>query len=122
MNVELSWEDMIEEEKKGFLLGYIVSYKRPNDDQNEDGDKKDAFLQESLIVGPSVRTHTLLNLRPGDYTFTVKAFTSAGEGPGSNITLSVDQQVYTLVFSILIALGTLACVIAMIVLCCSKRE
>ena len=45
MNVELSWEDIIEEEKKGFLLGYIVYYKRRNDVQNEDGDKKDAFFQ-----------------------------------------------------------------------------
>ncbi|KAL6469926.1 hypothetical protein MHYP_G00210450 [Metynnis hypsauchen] len=92
MNVELSWEDMIEEEKKGFLLGYIVSYKRPSDDQNEDVDKKDAFIQESLIVGPSVRMHMLSNIRPGYYTFSVKAFTSVGEGPGSDITLSVDQQ------------------------------
>uniref|UniRef100_A0A3B4CHF9 LIF receptor subunit alpha b n=1 Tax=Pygocentrus nattereri TaxID=42514 RepID=A0A3B4CHF9_PYGNA len=69
MNVELSWEDMIEEEKKGFLLGYIT-----------------------LIVGPSVRMHALSNLHPGYYTFTVKAFTSVGQGPGSDITLSVDQQ------------------------------
>ncbi|KAL7853990.1 hypothetical protein AOLI_G00208340 [Acnodon oligacanthus] len=109
MNVELSWEDMIEEENKGFLLGYIVSYKHPSDDQNEDGDKK-----ESLIVGPSVRMHMLSNLHPGYYIFKVKAFTSAGEGPGSLF--------YTLVLSILTALGTLASVITIIVLYCSKRE
>ncbi|XP_036443969.1 leukemia inhibitory factor receptor-like isoform X1 [Colossoma macropomum] len=130
MDVKLSWKDMHEEEMKGFLLGYIVSYKRSSGDQNEDvdenssEDKKDVFIPilEPRIHDPTVRTHTLPNLRPGYYTFEIKAFTSAGEGPGSVVSLSVDYQAYILILSILIALGTLACVIAIIVLCCSKRE
>uniref|UniRef100_A0AAR2JB59 LIF receptor subunit alpha b n=1 Tax=Pygocentrus nattereri TaxID=42514 RepID=A0AAR2JB59_PYGNA len=114
-DIKLSWKDMHEEEKKGFILGYNVYYKHSSEDQKYD-------ILMASIRDPSVRTHTLSILRSGNYIFKVKAFTSAGEGPESDVYRYVDQQVYTMVSSILIVLGTLACIIAIIVLFCIKRE
>ncbi|KAI4886814.1 hypothetical protein NFI96_018381 [Prochilodus magdalenae] len=123
VNVELSWEDMPEKEKKGFISGYIVSYKLSSGNHNEHGDENyNPDQKDAVIQGSGSRRHRLLNLHPGDYTFKVKAFTSAGAGPGSDITVLMDHQIYTLVISFLAALGTVACVITIIVLCCSKRE
>ena len=34
----------------------------------------------------------LSHLHPGSYTFTVKALTSAGEGPEADLTFYVDEQ------------------------------
>lgn len=46
-------------------------------------------LLEQTIKDPRLRQHTL-KLDPGDYTFQVKAFTSAGDGPESEITAKID--------------------------------
>ncbi|KAI4879687.1 hypothetical protein NFI96_032027 [Prochilodus magdalenae] len=114
VNVELTWNEVSEMEKKGFIVGYVVSQKL-NDDTNS------SFTEVSRMKASS-RKCKLSHLHPGSYTFTVKALTSAGEGPEADFTFYVDEQSYTFIISIYVALGTVACVTTIIVLCFSKRE
>ncbi|XP_072518005.1 LIF receptor subunit alpha b [Salminus brasiliensis] len=115
----LSWEEVAKKEQKGVILGYKVSYIK-----TETGDGyKHLNVSKNCNQGTSGRVECRLsNLSPGDYNFKVKAFTSAGAGPEVESTRNIDVGDYRLVVSILTALGTAACVITIIALCCIKRE
>ncbi|KAG9265554.1 leukemia inhibitory factor receptor-like [Astyanax mexicanus] len=114
-DVMLSWEDVPEEQQNGVILGYKVYYTARN--TGDGNERSDTSVQET-----SERVCRLSNLRAGDYTFKVKAFTSAGEGPEITITRNVSLQAYILVISILTALATVAFIITLIALCSTKRE
>lgn len=80
LNVYLFWENVNEQEQKGFIKGYNVSYWCAGGDENN-----------VVITDPSIHKYKF-SLPVETYTFTVKAFTSAGDGPGAELTLKMDLQ------------------------------
>ncbi|XP_062867413.1 LIF receptor subunit alpha b isoform X2 [Trichomycterus rosablanca] len=101
-DILLSWDDVSKEQHRGFIKGYNVSYSTVN------GNKTYVVLQD-----PSVRQYTF-NLPPDTYTFTVKAFTSAGEGPGAENTLSMDPQIEQIIIIIMAVMAFTACILALV--------
>ncbi|XP_066502120.1 LIF receptor subunit alpha b [Hoplias malabaricus] len=119
VKIKLSWKDMPEKEKNGFILGYNVSYEQPNGEKSY----KIVRIDNKMIkTDPSSREFILSNILGGTYTFNVKAFTSAGEGPGNEIKQLVDLQVDPIFFSILASLVTAVVIFTIIAFCFSKRR
>ncbi|KAF4077565.1 hypothetical protein AMELA_G00209640 [Ameiurus melas] len=93
LNIDLSWINVHEEEHRGFIEGYNVYYSYSGGD-----------AQKVVISDPSIQRYKF-SLQVETYKFTVKAFTSAGEGPGSTITVSVDPQVDLVIINVFAALA-----------------
>lgn len=103
LNIYLSWINVHEEEHRGFIEGYNVYYGYDGGD-----------AQKVVISDPSIQRYKF-SLQMETYKFTVKAFTSAGEGPGSTITVSVDPQFDLVIINVVAALAIMMfvfCVIA----------
>ncbi|TTK94551.1 Leukemia inhibitory factor receptor [Bagarius yarrelli] len=103
LNVYLNWENVSEQEQKGFIQGYNVSYR------GADGNEGNVVISE-----PGTHMATF-SLPVETYTFTVKAFTSAGDGPGAEITLKMNHQSDLAIINMvagLMVLGFVLCIVA----------
>ncbi|KAK3523885.1 hypothetical protein QTP70_015714, partial [Hemibagrus guttatus] len=78
LNIYLSWENVSEQKQRGFIKGYNVSC-------SSDGEKKNAVISD-----PSIQNCTF-SVSVETYICTVKAFTSAGDGPEAEITVKMNS-------------------------------
>ncbi|XP_026797254.3 LIF receptor subunit alpha b [Pangasianodon hypophthalmus] len=105
LNIYLSWGSVREQEQRGFIKGYIVSYSHAG--------REEVSVN---ISDPSTQKYKF-SLPVDTYTFTVKALTSAGPSPGSVITLSMDPRVDQVIMNVVPVLALMIfilCVIAVL--------
>ncbi|XP_046723787.1 LIF receptor subunit alpha b isoform X2 [Silurus meridionalis] len=105
LNIYLSWGNVKEHEQRGFIKGYNVSYSHSGGDQ-----------VNVVISDPSIQKYKF-RLPVETYIFTVKAFTSAGEGPRSETTVSMDPQVDLVIIKVAFFLAVmlvLLCIISLL--------
>ncbi|XP_028830829.1 leukemia inhibitory factor receptor-like isoform X2 [Denticeps clupeoides] len=110
--VLLTWEELSQEDLRGFLSHYEITYYEMSDTNA----KKKVNItagQKEYIIGP---------LQVKSYTFRINAVTGGGKGPQDTVTVTVTSQVYRVIVEAVIALAfailTLICVIF---LCYKKR-
>ncbi|KAI5625115.1 leukemia inhibitory factor receptor alpha b isoform X1 [Silurus asotus] len=105
LNIYLSWGNVQEHEQRGFIKGYNVSYSHAGGDQ--------VYV---VIPDPGIQKYKF-SLPVETYIFTVKAFTSAGEGPRSETTVSMDPQVDLVIIKVAFFLAVmlvLLCIISLL--------
>ncbi|MCJ8740938.1 hypothetical protein PDJAM_G00064980 [Pangasius djambal] len=106
LNIYLSWVNVHGQEQRGFIKGYNVSYSRAGRDE------------VSIVISDPSTQRYKFSLPVDTYTFTVKAFTSTGDSPGSEITLSMDPQVDLVIMNVVAVLAIMIfilCVTAVLV-------
>ncbi|KAI4887618.1 hypothetical protein NFI96_028961 [Prochilodus magdalenae] len=111
-NVILSWEPVAMPNRRGFIRGYTIYLTNAS--------------QQELIANvsdPALRSYTVRGLSLGSYKFTVRAYTSAGEGGGSTVAIKLESDSDMLVVQLLVALVAMSCCLIVIsVFCYRKRE
>ncbi|KAJ8262654.1 hypothetical protein COCON_G00151110 [Conger conger] len=107
----LSWDEIPLEKRRGFICGYTIYI------------SNGSHLVPIENISSPARNHTVKNLQPGSYKFTVKAYTSAGPDGGVTVSLRLDPSTDWLVGEILIALGAMSgFLILMTIICYKKRR
>ncbi|XP_067088036.1 LIF receptor subunit alpha a isoform X1 [Osmerus mordax] len=109
--VLLTWEEVLLEHQRGFLLGYRVYLANAS-----------RLSLIANITDPSQRNYTVTKLPVGSYKFTVKSYNSAGEDGGSTAFISLDPYTDWLILEILVALGTMACFLAVVTTLCYRKR
>ncbi|XP_047661692.1 LIF receptor subunit alpha b isoform X2 [Tachysurus fulvidraco] len=108
LNIYLSWGNVSEQMQRGFIKGYNLSY------ISDGGDEKNVVISD-----PSIQKY-MFSLPVETYKFTVKAFTSAGEGPGNDISVKINPLVDIYMAVGLALLIFILCIAA--VFACRNRE
>ncbi|XP_076854809.1 LIF receptor subunit alpha a [Brachyhypopomus gauderio] len=110
-SVLLTWDPVPICDQKGFVRGYRVYLT----------DASNPVVAD--VTDPAQTSYTVESLIPGSYKFTVKAYTSAGEGSGATIAIKMETDSDMLVVEILVALGIMSCNLIIIsIFCYKKRE
>ncbi|XP_060791899.1 LIF receptor subunit alpha b isoform X2 [Neoarius graeffei] len=112
LNVYLSWKNVLEQQQQGFIKGYNVSYSRVG------GETFNSFV----IQDPSIQKHTISLPDVASYTFRVMAFTSAGDGPVSEIALSMYPQVGLVIINLVSGLAIMIFVLCLIVVLAYRNK
>lgn len=111
-NVLLSWKPAAVSSQRGFIRGYSIYLT-----------KASQLQLIANVTDPSARSYTVLGLSLGSCKFTVKAYTSAGEGGGATVAIKIESDSDMLVLEILVALGVMSCCLIVIsIFCYKKRE
>ncbi|MCJ8745311.1 hypothetical protein PDJAM_G00128930 [Pangasius djambal] len=111
-DVVLSWTPVPVCKQKGFILGhtvYLASATNLNLIAN--------------LTDPALSLYTVKSLPLGSYKFTVRPYTSAGEGMESTTAIKTESDTDLMLVEILVALGAMSvCLITITVFCYKKRE
>ncbi|KAJ8287294.1 hypothetical protein GJAV_G00049930 [Gymnothorax javanicus] len=97
-SVVLQWDEVPQEGRRGFIRGYSVSRSAAS-----------GQVTTENISGAGVRNHTFFGLPPESLEFTVKAFTSAGEGPGATAAINLSPTADWLMWVTPVSLVSIAC-------------
>ncbi|XP_066509318.1 leukemia inhibitory factor receptor-like isoform X1 [Hoplias malabaricus] len=110
-DVLLTWKPETIANQRGFIKGYIIYL--------VNGSHLELI---GKVPDPELNSYTVKGLNLGFYKFTVKGYTSAGEGGGDTVAIKVSSDSDLLV-EILVALGLMSfCLIIISVFCFTKRE
>ncbi|XP_071011993.1 LIF receptor subunit alpha a isoform X1 [Oncorhynchus clarkii lewisi] len=119
-DVQLTWDQIPLEHQRGFILGYTV-YLTNASHLTLLGNPSPLTLLAN-ITDPQLTNHTVRNLVLGSYKFTVKAYTAAGEDGGATVSISLEPYTYWLIMEILVALGTMTCLLIVITIACYRKR
>ncbi|XP_035245574.1 leukemia inhibitory factor receptor-like isoform X2 [Anguilla anguilla] len=108
--VRLRWDGVPLEGQRGLIRGYSVHRASASG------------LVSENITDPEARGYAVRNLPLGHYTFTVRAFTAAGEGSGAVVSIQLSPYSDSLICVILISLGTMACVLILTTVTCYRKR
>ncbi|XP_022520620.2 LIF receptor subunit alpha a isoform X1 [Astyanax mexicanus] len=111
-NVLLSWSPVDISNQRGFIRGYSIYLTKPSQLQ-----------LIANVTDPAARAYTVPGLSLGSYKFTVKAYTSAGEGGGATVAIKIESNSDMLVMQIMVALGVMSFTLIVVsAFCYRKRE
>ncbi|XP_060763652.1 LIF receptor subunit alpha a isoform X2 [Neoarius graeffei] len=111
-DVVLSWTPVPVCERKGFVLGHTVYL----------ADASNLSLIVNL-TDPALSSYTVKSLPLGSYKFTVRSYTSAGEGMESTISIKTESDTDLMLVEILVTLGSMSlCLLIITVFCYKKRQ
>ncbi|XP_020503111.3 LIF receptor subunit alpha a [Labrus bergylta] len=110
-NVVLTWGEIPLVDIRGFLLGYNVYM--------SNGPQL-TLLANLSDVGS--RSYTIKGLSKGDYKFTVKSYTSAGEDTGATSSITLEPYTDWLILEILASLGVTALFLVIVTYICYKKR
>ncbi|KAK2845961.1 hypothetical protein Q7C36_010815 [Tachysurus vachellii] len=111
-DIVLSWTPVPVCDQKGFILGHTVYL----------ADASNLSLIANLS-DPALSSYTVKNLPLGSYKFTVRSYTSAGEGMESTVAIKTESDSNLMLVEILVALGAMSfCLIIITIFCYKKRD
>uniref|UniRef100_A0A3B4DIC7 Fibronectin type-III domain-containing protein n=1 Tax=Pygocentrus nattereri TaxID=42514 RepID=A0A3B4DIC7_PYGNA len=111
-NVLLSWEPVAISNRRGFIRGYTIYLNNASH-----------LELVANVTDPALRSYTVKGLSLGSYKFTVKAYTSAGEGGGSTVAIKMESNSDMLVVQLLVSLVAMSfCLVVISIFCYKKRE
>lgn len=111
-DVVLSWTHVPVCQQKGFILGHTVY-------------RADASYYSLIanLTDPALSSYTVKSVPLGSYKFTVRAYTSAGEGMESTVAIKTESNTDMMLVEILVALGAMSfCLIIITTFCYKNRE
>ncbi|XP_076005508.1 LIF receptor subunit alpha a [Genypterus blacodes] len=110
-DVQLSWGEIPETKRRGFLRGYNLYI--------SSGSKLKLIAN---LSDPGSRSYIVKGLSEGSYKFTVKAYTSAGQDTGATASITVELFADWLILEILASLGTMTLFLIVVTFICYKKR
>ncbi|XP_019742617.1 interleukin-31 receptor subunit alpha isoform X3 [Hippocampus comes] len=112
-SLELRWSSISQENRRGFLLGYVIHYA---EDRELERSKTQGFISRHITVGLRVHNYTLEGLRSGvAYRVQVSGFTRCGPGIRSAARLVETRRGGSINLAVLLTISTLVLMTAMLV-------
>ncbi|XP_061554240.1 uncharacterized protein LOC133413639 [Phycodurus eques] len=111
-SLELSWSSIRQEDRRGFLLGYVIHYA---EDRQLERSETHGFVGGYVSVGPRLRRYILEGLRSGAvYRIQVSGLTRAGPGVRSAASLVETRREGSVPLTALVTVSTLVVLAAML--------
>ncbi|KAL2100032.1 hypothetical protein ACEWY4_004426 [Coilia grayii] len=113
-DVVLTWKmEILSENQKGFIQGYVLNYSRKSMEQ---------YKREEVLRNETTMQKRIRNLLADTYEFSISAFTSAGEGPAARTEITVNSQTYRIIVYSTISLGVIITLVLLTTLLCYQKR
>uniref|UniRef100_A0A8C7ZZD4 LIF receptor subunit alpha a n=1 Tax=Oryzias sinensis TaxID=183150 RepID=A0A8C7ZZD4_9TELE len=109
--VVITWGEIPLSDRRGFVLGYNVYISNGSE-----------LALLANLSSSEMRRYVVKGLSVGNYKFTVKSYTSAGEDTGSTASITLEPFTDALILEMLGALGTITILLIIVTFICYKKR